>query len=495
MKNNEEKNKTTTVTIPVVISKTDSTSNVSSPAPTPVPRVANGNGTGKLNEIGTKLIELSKSNVDLNYNVDLSYNDDDHEVVYINNTRNNQSDKNTSSNNSRSSSKEPSHIIIRYENESDAVNSRDYMNDPNTYSPNVIRELYLYDHEIDQLIKDLEENKQPSQFMNLNLLSHDAQNGSTLDSVLDKGVVVTQNSPSVSDSSSYYQNHSQQQQQQYHQQNATSSISTSQRVQNSASVSTSQTTEAAYHSSINNNVTNRVHFYIDQATASAQNNTDNKHLDRQNSIASSRQPYTHQSSIDYSVNDKKYVSVLMPSLKDPQKPKQDEIIVINPDESSNKLEKDKNPSTFIQVISSGVTKPETDHKMPPFNHSISNHSNHSNRDPPFNNSVSEHSSHSNHITIRPTPMIDPENTIVGENNGLGAIKLTVYYDELRNRLSITLHQAQNLKNLDKSKKTVSDPYVRVYLLPDDKQKSLKRKTRVVKVTLKFIFDFLELEFI
>ena len=40
---------------------------------------------------------------------------------------------------------------------------------------------------------------------------------------------------------------------------------------------------------------------------------------------------------------------------------------------------------------------------------------------------------------------------------------------------------RNLKNVDK--KGTSDPYCRVYLFPDDKQKTFKRKTKVVKDNL------------
>ncbi len=35
-----------------------------------------------------------------------------------------------------------------------------------------------------------------------------------------------------------------------------------------------------------------------------------------------------------------------------------------------------------------------------------------------------------------------ETKIIGENRNCGVIKLTVHYDELRHRLSITCHQAQ-----------------------------------------------------
>ena len=70
--------------------------------------------------------------------------------------------------------------------------------------------------------------------------------------------------------------------------------------------------------------------------------------------------------------------------------------------------------------------------------------------------------------------------IVGENKLFGMVKLTVHYDELRTRLSVTVHEARSLRNLDK--KTVSDPYARVYLLPDDKP-TYKRRTKIIKNNL------------
>lgn len=69
---------------------------------------------------------------------------------------------------------------------------------------------------------------------------------------------------------------------------------------------------------------------------------------------------------------------------------------------------------------------------------------------------------------------------IGDNKGFGIARLTVHYDQLRSRLSVTVHEARNLKNLDK--KSISDPYARVYLKPDGKP-SYKRKTRIVKNNL------------
>jgi hypothetical protein len=75
-----------------------------------------------------------------------------------------------------------------------------------------------------------------------------------------------------------------------------------------------------------------------------------------------------------------------------------------------------------------------------------------------------------------------ENAILNENCNLGAIKLTVFYDVAKNLLSVTIHEARNLKNI--YKKSLIQPYVRVFLLPDDKKKSLKRRTKLFKVRLK-----------
>ena len=68
----------------------------------------------------------------------------------------------------------------------------------------------------------------------------------------------------------------------------------------------------------------------------------------------------------------------------------------------------------------------------------------------------------------------------GENKGYGLARITVHYDQLRSRFSVTVHEARYLRNLDK--KSVSDPYARVYLAPDGKP-SYKRKTRIIKNNL------------
>lgn len=78
-----------------------------------------------------------------------------------------------------------------------------------------------------------------------------------------------------------------------------------------------------------------------------------------------------------------------------------------------------------------------------------------------------------------------QNNIVGENKGFGLARITVHYDQLRSRFSVTIHEAKHLKNLDK--KTISDPYARVYLTPDGKP-SYKRKTKIVKNNLNPIWQ-------
>jgi hypothetical protein len=93
----------------------------------------------------------------------------------------------------------------------------------------------------------------------------------------------------------------------------------------------------------------------------------------------------------------------------------------------------------------------------------------------------KHNSNTNQTAVNSERIICNQKMILGESSCLGAIKITLLYDELRNRLSVTIHEAENLKNLQNNPKTVSDPYCRIYLLPDDNQKSLKRRTKIIKV--------------
>lgn len=81
-------------------------------------------------------------------------------------------------------------------------------------------------------------------------------------------------------------------------------------------------------------------------------------------------------------------------------------------------------------------------------------------------------------TVKPRePLVYGQDEIIGSNKGFGTIKLTVFYCDQQNRLSVTVHEAKNLIKLDKKGK--SDPFARVYLLPD-KKKLTKKKTKIVK---------------
>lgn len=75
----------------------------------------------------------------------------------------------------------------------------------------------------------------------------------------------------------------------------------------------------------------------------------------------------------------------------------------------------------------------------------------------------------------------------------GEIQVHIQYDTNKNKLLVKIHQAKELINTDKD--SLSDPYVRLLLLPDRKKKT-KRKTKVVKDSLapqwdeQFEFDLL-----
>lgn len=458
MKNSDE-NETTTeiISIPVVFKTQQSNE----------PKITIASKPNlKLNEMGSRLVELSKSNVDLNFpkqTIDRQDSTNSSRRVSNSETQTESNDVKISNAKSdkdmryESYSVSPVSSIMSQSDKSSQFNRNEYSKEQATYSPNTINELYLYDHEIDQFIKDLEDNKQPQQFTNL------GSNNLYIDSVLDKGVVVSPVSSISSNSTALSSNTSAQQSYYNSSQIREQSSSSTHKTENH---SMSSHAEASYHST-NNSISNQVQYYIDQK-GSAQHNID---FNRQNSnTAPSR-----QHSLDSNLNDgdRKYISVYVPSLHDSTPNKavnSNEMLIIKSDENV-KPNTDKQ-SSYFEVIYTDPKTPEISPKptKPAFNHSLSEQS-----VKPIESSIN-----SGNVVIKPV-VNNPENVIYGENAGLGAVKLTVYYDELRSRLSITIHQAQNLKNLDKSKKTVSDPYCRIYLLPDDKQKTLKRKTRVVKV--------------
>ncbi|CAH2282066.1 extended synaptotagmin-2 isoform X1 [Pelobates cultripes] len=74
-------------------------------------------------------------------------------------------------------------------------------------------------------------------------------------------------------------------------------------------------------------------------------------------------------------------------------------------------------------------------------------------------------------------------TTVGQSP-LGQIQLTVRHSSHRNKLMVVVHSCRNLIAFSEEG---SDPYVRLYLLPD-KRRSGRRKTHVMKKTLNPIFD-------
>ncbi|PNJ31279.1 ESYT2 isoform 4, partial [Pongo abelii] len=67
---------------------------------------------------------------------------------------------------------------------------------------------------------------------------------------------------------------------------------------------------------------------------------------------------------------------------------------------------------------------------------------------------------------------------------LGQIQLTIRHSSQRNKLIVVVHACRNLIAFSEDG---SDPYVRVYLLPD-KRRSGRRKTHVSKKTLNPVFD-------
>ncbi|ESO96571.1 extended synaptotagmin-like protein 2-like protein variant [Lottia gigantea] len=70
-------------------------------------------------------------------------------------------------------------------------------------------------------------------------------------------------------------------------------------------------------------------------------------------------------------------------------------------------------------------------------------------------------------------------------HGLGKIQITLRYNAQRNRFIVVIHKCTNLLALDSN--NLSDPYIRLYLLPD-KSSDSKRKTKVIKDNLNPVFD-------
>ncbi|XP_056090517.1 extended synaptotagmin-2 isoform X2 [Rhinichthys klamathensis goyatoka] len=67
---------------------------------------------------------------------------------------------------------------------------------------------------------------------------------------------------------------------------------------------------------------------------------------------------------------------------------------------------------------------------------------------------------------------------------LGEIRLTIRHSPQRNKLIVVVHSCRNLIS---SSESGSDPYVRLYLLPD-KRRSGRRKTSTIKKTVNPIYD-------
>ncbi|TRY99498.1 hypothetical protein DNTS_014204 [Danionella cerebrum] len=67
---------------------------------------------------------------------------------------------------------------------------------------------------------------------------------------------------------------------------------------------------------------------------------------------------------------------------------------------------------------------------------------------------------------------------------LGEVQLTVRHSSQRNKLIVVIHACRNLLALNKDG---SDPYIRLYLLPD-KSRSGRRKTSTLKKTLNPVYD-------
>ena len=69
----------------------------------------------------------------------------------------------------------------------------------------------------------------------------------------------------------------------------------------------------------------------------------------------------------------------------------------------------------------------------------------------------------------------------------GRISLQIGYEKKSSNLSVTIHGCENLSSSE-AKKSVFDPYVKIYLLPGSKDKNNKRKTSVRRKTCNPSFD-------
>lgn len=72
-----------------------------------------------------------------------------------------------------------------------------------------------------------------------------------------------------------------------------------------------------------------------------------------------------------------------------------------------------------------------------------------------------------------------------KDDGYGQIRCGFRYDRARGKLIVRVYEARDLINTDKN--SLSDPYVRLLLLPDKRKKS-KRRTKIMKDTLAPVFD-------
>ncbi|CAF3696841.1 unnamed protein product, partial [Didymodactylos carnosus] len=72
-----------------------------------------------------------------------------------------------------------------------------------------------------------------------------------------------------------------------------------------------------------------------------------------------------------------------------------------------------------------------------------------------------------------------------KDEGYGHLRCSVRFDRSRSKLIVRVHEAKDLINTDRN--SLSDPYVRILLLPD-KRKKTKRRTKVIKDSLQPVWD-------